>query len=209
MIASLLHTSSTLSFEDCLKKARVLKPPQKREFLMSAFKYMEFYDVVLREFEYVSLTFDLIVSASCFAQLKRHRMTTQTAQKYNPELGATIPPSIEKIGAKNEFMEIIEKTNYVYSNLKEKIDYGAEYVLTNAHRRRVMLKVNAREFYHLSRLREDATAQWDIRALVGKMSSLAKGVMPLTFLLIGGKDVYPEIYKKIFAKPPKFFPPKF
>jgi len=176
---------------------------------MSAFKYMEFYDVALREFEYVSLTFDLIISASCFAQLKRHRMTTQTAQKYNPELDVTIPPSIEEIGARKEFMEMIEKTNHVFSILKENMDYGADYVLTNAHRKRVLLNVNARELYHISRLREDATAQWDIRALVGKMSNLAKEALPLTFLLIGGKDVYPEIYEKVFSKQPKFFPPKY
>jgi len=209
LIASLLHTSSSLSFEECFKKAKAIKPNQKKDILMLAFKYMEFYDAALREFEYVSLTFDLIVSASCFAQLKRHRMTTQTAQKYNPELDVTIPPSIEEVGARKEFMEMIEKTNHVFSILKESIDYGAEYVLTNAHRRRVLLSVNAREFYHISRLREDATAQWDIRALVGKMSHLVKEAMPLTFSLIGGKDVYPEIYEKIFAKPPKFFPPKF
>lgn len=209
LIASLLHTSSFLSFEECLKYAKTIKSGQKKDILRLAFKYMEFYDTTLREFEYVSLTFDLIVSASCFAQLKRHRMTTQTAQKYDPELGVTIPPSIQEIGARREFMEMIEKTNHVYSRLKENMDFGAEYVLTNAHRRRVLLNVNAREFYHISRLREDVTAQWDIRALVEKMSKLAKEVMPLTFLLIGGKDVYSEIYEKIFNKPPKFFPPKF
>ena len=54
-------------------------------------------------------------------------------------------------------------------------------------------------FVSSKRLREDATAQWDIRALVGKMSHLVKEAMPLTFSLIGGKDVYPEIYEKIFT----------
>lgn len=208
LIASLLHTSSSLSYEQCHKTAKTLKPGQKRDILLSAFRHMEFYDATLREFEHVSLTYDLIVSASCFAQLKRHRMSTQTAQKYNPELAVTIPASIEEIGARGEFMEMIEQTNHVYSRLKEKMDLGAEYVLTNAHRRRVLLKVNARELYHISRLREDATAQWDIRAVTGEMNKRAKEVMPLTFLLLGGKDVYPELYQKIFAKPPKFFPPE-
>lgn len=209
LIASLLHTSSSLPYEQCYKTAKTLRLNQKRDILLSAFKHMEFYDTTLREFEYVSLTFDLIVSASCFAQLKRHRMTTQTAQKYNPELEATLPPSIEEIGAKEEFVEMMKQTNHVYYRLKENMDLGAEYVLTNSHRRRVLLDVNARELYHISRLREDATAQWDIRTVVEEMSKRAKEVMPLTFLLLGGKDVYPELYEKIFAKPPKFFPPEF
>jgi thymidylate synthase ThyX len=70
------------------------------------------------------------------------------------------------------------------------------------------MKVNARELYHMARLREDATAQWDIRQIVARMSQLAKGVMPLTFLLIGAKDSYPEIYRELFHKLPKMSPPK-
>jgi len=208
LIASLLHTSSSLPYEECFKKAKNLSLEEKKEFLKSAFKYMEFYDTPLREFEYVNLTYDLIISASCYAQLKRHRMATLTAQKYDPELGVTVPPSIEDIGSKKEFMEMMEETNHVYSLLKENTDQGAEYVLTNAHRRRVLLKVNARELYHISRLREDATAQWDIRRTAGAMSGLAKETMPLTCLLIGGKDSYSEIYEDIFGKPPKLSPPE-
>jgi flavin-dependent thymidylate synthase len=207
LIASLLHTASFLPYEECFRKAKHLSSEEKREFLKQAFRYMEFYDTPLREFEYVNLTYNLIISASCYAQLKRHRMATLTAQRYDPELGVTVPPSIEEIGSKREFMEMIEETNHVYSTLKENMDHGAEYVLTNAHRRRVLLKVNARGLYHISRLREDGAAQWDIRRTAGAMSGLAKKVMPLTCLLIGGKDSYPELYQDIFSKLPKFSPP--
>lgn len=208
LVAALLHTSSYFPFEECYRRAGCLSHKEKRELIKAACRHMEFYDSVLREFEYIDLTFDLIISATCFAQLKRHRMATLTAQKYNPELGVTIPPSVEEIGAREEFIEIIEKTNDVYSFLKEDLDIGAEYVLTNAHRKRVLLNVNARELYHISRLREDATAQWDIRDVSRKMSVLAKEVMPLTCLLIGGKDAYPEIYENVFGKKSKLVPPE-
>ncbi len=191
-----------------MKKARRLQLGAKRELVEQTFRHMEFYDFPLREFEYPSLTYDLVVSASCFAQLKRHRVATLTVQNYNPGLGVTIPPSVEEIGAKKGFMDIIEETNRVYSLLKEKMEYGTEYVLTNAHRRRVLTKVNARELYHISRLREDATAQWDIRGMSGEMSRLAQEKMPLTCLLLGGKDVYPSLYKRVFGQPPKFSPPE-
>ena len=208
LVASLLHTSSSWPYEECLKKARHLQPGAKRELVEQTFKYMEFYDFPLREFEYPSLTYDLVVSASCFAQLKRHRVATLTVQNYNPGLGVTVPPSIEEIGAKKGFMGIIEETNRVYSLLEEKMEYGIEYVLTNAHRRRVLIKINARELYHISRLREDATAQWDIRGMSAEMSRLAQEKMPLTCLLLGGKDVYPSLYKAVFGQPPKFSPPE-
>ena len=207
LAASLLHTVSSLSFEECLEKISGFTGEEKKELLKLAFKHMEFYDFPLREFEYVCLTYDLIMSATSFAQLKRHRMATLTAQKYNPDLGVTVPPSIEEIGARKKFMEMIDRTNDVYSDLKDALEYGAEYILTNAHRRRVLLKVNARELYHISRLREDATAQWDIRHIAGEMSKLAKKVIPLTCLLMGGKDAYPDVYKRVFGRMPKFFPP--
>jgi flavin-dependent thymidylate synthase len=209
LIASLLHTSSSLSYDQCSKKATQLKQKEKRDYLKAAFQYMEFYDFPLREFEYLNLTYDLIISASCFGQLKRHRMATLTTQRYNPELGVTVPPSVDAVGSRKEFMKMIEETDRVYSLLKDALDCGAEYVLTNAHRRRVLLGVNARELYHISRLREDSTAQWDIRRTAAEMSRLAREVMPLTCLLIGGKDVYPEIYKDVFGKSPKFFPSEF
>ena len=43
---------------------------------------------------------------------------------------------------------------------------------------------------------------------VAEMSKLAKKKMPLTMMLIGGKDKYPEIYKKVYGMPPKLIPPK-
>jgi hypothetical protein len=57
-------------------------------------------------------------------------------------------------------------------------------------------------------LRQDRTAQWDIRQIVGQMVDLAKEKMPIACSLLGGKDVYPEIYKKFFGKAPRLVPPK-
>ncbi len=208
LVAALLHSSSSLTYEACEEKARGLSKKEKGSFLKLAWQHMEFYDFALREFEYLDLQFDMIVSATCFAQLKRHRMATMTTQPYNPDLGATIPPSVEAIDSKTEFLGMIQTTNDVYDLLQKKLDVGAEYVLTNAHRKRVLFKVNVRELYHISRLREDLTAQWDIRQVVGQMIEQAKNVMPMACSLIGGKDAYPEIYKRMFGKFPKLRLPK-
>jgi thymidylate synthase ThyX len=123
-------------------------------------------------------------------------------------LGVTIPPSVRDVGSEDDFMDVIVQTEDCYRSLRDSFETGAEYVLTNAHRRRVLMKVNARELYHMTRLREDKTAQWDIRQIVSQMSQKAKEVMPLTFLLIGAKDTYPKIYREIFGKAPKLVPPK-
>ncbi len=208
LIAALLHSSSNLPYEACYNRARKMSLGDKESFVKLAWQRMEFYDFVLREFEYLDLQFDLIVSATCFAQLKRHRMATLTSQPYDPNLGVTVPPSVEAVGCHQEFLGMIRRTNDVFDLMQNKMEVGAEYILTNAHRKRVLFKVNVRELYHISRLREDRTAQWDIRHIVGQMVDLAKGVMPIACLLLGGKDVYPEIYKGVFGRRPKLAPPK-
>jgi len=209
ILAALLHTVSGLSYDLCLGKARQMTENEKREFLKTSFQHMEFYDFPLREFEHADLTFELVVSAACFAQLKRHRMATLTRQDYDPALGVTVPESIEEIGAAAQFREVIDKTEEAYRKLKKKIGEAANYVLTNAHRRRVLLKLNVRELYHISRLREDPTAQWDIRRMAGSMAEKARAVMPLSLMLLGGKDVYPSLYQKIFGREPGLKPPEF
>jgi flavin-dependent thymidylate synthase len=208
LIASLLHTTTDLGYSKCRELSGSLEEGQRLEAVKTALEHMELYDAVLREFEYVHLTFDLVLSASCFAQLKRHRMATITAQGYNPELGITIPPSICDCGMARDFSSVAKRTEEAYYALLDQIPIAAPYVLTNAHRRRVLLGLNARELYHMSRLREDATAQWEIRLLTRKMTELAGKVMPLTMLLIGGKDSYPALYEKVYGRPPKIVNPE-
>lgn len=201
--ASLLHSSTDLSYEKCKEVVEGLKPSEKEEIFKTAWKNMQFYDSMLREFEYANLTFNVVLSSACFGQLKRHRMATITSQEYDPALGITIPENIKEIGMSDHFQSIVDKTNEVYEAIKKEAPHAAPYVLTNAHRKRVLIRVNAREMYHISRLREDAHAQWDIQNLSRKMSEKAKEVMPLVCSFIGGKDRYNEIYQNIYGTLPK------
>ncbi len=154
--ACLLFSSSKLHYSQCLNCATRMTQKDINFLLKTAFEHLQSHDAVLRELENVDLQFELIVSASCFAQLKRHRMATIIAQDYNPQLGVTIPPSIREIGQQKKFMEIMRHTQNAYEQIKKKAPLAAAYVLTNAHRKRVLMKFNARELYHLARLRADA-----------------------------------------------------
>ena len=227
VMAALLHTVSSKSFEECLKKASKMIMNQRKEVFKTACQYMDSHNVPPREFEYVYLTFDVVASAACFAQLKRHRMLTLTCQQYDPGLGVTVPSSIEEIRETTKFHELTGRCQDLYERIKawgqgpgfgdrgadarlptaEAQALAAQYALTNAHQRRVLVSFNARELYHLTRLREDKAAQWDIRDKTRKMVELAKHIMPLTLLLTGGKDQYPALYQELFGKPLVIAPP--
>ncbi|MFA5104945.1 MAG: FAD-dependent thymidylate synthase [Candidatus Margulisiibacteriota bacterium] len=202
LVTSLMFAVSDMAFENCLASTKKMSAEEKKDIVKASCANLKLYDSVLREYENIDLTFDVVLSSSCFAQLKRHRMATIIAQPYDPSLGVTMPPAIGEIGMKSDFDKVIAATDSLYEKIAKKDKDAAAYVLTNAHRRRVIFKCNARELYHVSRLREDEHAQWDIQNISTAMSSEAKKVMPLTMMFIGGKDAYPRIYKEIFYSPP-------
>ena len=201
--ASLLHSATNLPYEQCLLTVKNLSQDNLEKIFKTAWGNMQFYDSMLREFEYVNLTFDIVLSAACFGQLKRHRMSTITSQQYDPSLGITIPEAVKEVGMEGFFNEIVDKTNAAYNAIGKEIPLAAPYILTNAHRKRVLMRLNARELYHISRLREDTHAQWDIQNVSRAMSTQAKRALPHTFAFIGGKDRFNEIYNEIYGQMPK------
>ncbi|MFO7568159.1 MAG: FAD-dependent thymidylate synthase [Smithellaceae bacterium] len=196
--AALLFATSGLEYSQCLKQAKKMSARDLKALFKAAYKHLQPYDAVLREFENVELTFEMVMSASCFAQLKRHRTATIVTQAYDPALGVTVPPAVRAIGRQKEFRDMIKKTNHVYALMRRQSPDAAAYVLTNAHRKRVLMKLNARELYHVARLRADAHAQWDIRALAEKMLTQARKVMPLTLMMACGKDGFARRQAGVF-----------
>jgi thymidylate synthase ThyX len=120
-------------------------------------------------------------------------MATILPQAYNPVLGYTTPPSVQEVGLEDAFQEVMFASTSMYHDLVQcGLPLVAPYVLTQAHRRRVLVKMNARELYHFSRMRQDGHAQWDIREIANRMVGIAKRVCPLTMSLACGKDVFEQ-----------------
>lgn len=201
LAAALLHSSSQLSLSRCREVAEHMGAEAKDTLLKTALRHLRAHDTVLREFEYVELLFELIVSAACFAQLKRHRMATITCQDYDPTLGLTVPPTVREAGMTGVFVENAARAEDLSEAVGKTTPAAAPYILTNGHRKRVLLKINARELYHMARLRSDRHAQWDIRATVDAMLAAARREMPLTLMLATGKDTFPVVREALFPSP--------
>ena len=202
ILAARLCVSNNLDLARALAQVRKCSPARKKALLQEFFRKIQFFSAMPREFEMADITFQAVVSASSFAQLKRHRMATLLAADYVPELGFTLPASIRDAGLGEEFLAIIQATDDAYRRLREAAGAAADYVLTNSHRRRVLMKMNLREIYHFVRLRDDAHAQWDIRELAHGLATQVKRLMPLTAMMLCGKSRFAEEYGTIFATPP-------
>jgi len=203
ILASMLSAKQGISFKEAEMAVGSISFEEKRDIYKNIFENLEFYDSLPREFELPEITFQATISATNFAQLKRHRIATLLTSPYNPTKGNTVPKRIIDNGLQYEFNKIIEKTNDTYNKLKEYYPNAADYILTNSHKRTVIMKINLRTLYHFSRLREDIHTQWDIRSLATTLSKKVKEIMPLATMMLCGKSKFAEEYKNIYGKEPK------
>jgi thymidylate synthase ThyX len=198
--AALLVGASRLSYAECADIVERMTGGEKENFFRTVLREMKVHDAAPREFEHASMTLELVVSASCFAQLKRHRMATISTQRYEPALGVTIPSSVQEIGMEAALRNICLESEKTAQKIAETAPAAAAYILTNAHRRRVVMTINARELYHIARVRADRHAQWDIRRTAEKITTVGKEAMPLALMLACGKDAFDAIYTGKFGK---------
>ncbi len=188
LAASIIFSASGGSMRDAASSAARLGARGRARIIREALKRLGRHDSVWREFETIHLSFEIVLSASCYAQLKRHRIATLLAQPYDPRLGISVPPTFRKARQTALLREAAKRAAAFYRLRGPKLGRAAEYVLLNAHRRRVLFCLDLRELYHFSRLRSDLAAQWEIRDVSDEMCRLAAEAIPSGALLLAGKD---------------------
>lgn len=200
VIAAMIAGHSGRPYADCLAAAKKLGVKGRKNLIISIFDGLNEHDALYREFEAVNFIYDITLSSSAFAQMKRHRMMSIFKQPYDINLGYTTPPSILETKQQDIFYSVMDETQKAFKKLSKKNPDAAEYVLTNANRRRIIVNANLRELYHIARLRMDWHAQWDIQDISAQMVKAAQKAAPLTAALACGKDKFKEVYSKFMKK---------
>ncbi len=206
VLTGLLFSAGRGPLAACRAAVERLDEEGRLAFFCQTLAHLSEYDSPPRAFEEALFHFELSLDASAMAQLKRHRMSTQLWGPYDPDLGITVPPEVEAVGRRDQLLELGELTAEGWTTLRRSLAgrgqprSAADYVLTNAHRRRVALTMNLREIYHFSRLREDVHAQWAIRDLAARLSALVRRVAPVTASLLGGKDAFADLFGRMMGR---------
>ena len=172
-----------------------LTDTETEKILFSHLKQLNKHDSVSRAFELAAFTFEVILSASAYAQLKRHRMATILPGFLDPSLGVEIPPSFAKSGMDKIFINYTDELKEAWKEDGGKL--SSSYLLCNANRRKVIISFNMCEFYHITRLRMDKHAQWDIRNHVKVFLDKISQIAPLSSALCGGKDQFEKKHSLI------------
>jgi thymidylate synthase (FAD) len=148
--------------------------------------------------EHVTFTFGIEgISRACSHQIVRHRLASysQQSQRYVGQHGKKtrgfnfiVPPSIEKVGKEQWFIEKMRDIQGWYDELVDVLEKNgknsfedARFLLPNATETKIIITMNARELLHFFRVRCCNRAQWEIRTMAVEMLRLVKQVSPNIF----------------------------
>jgi thymidylate synthase ThyX len=137
------------------------------------------YDVPLRELEYSTYTFDMVMDQGAYAEFKRHRMMTQTPQQLTTRLGYATPHLITEAGFQSQYEAAMESAARMYEKLFQDNPSVAQYVVPNGFNRRVLAQFNLREAYAFCQLRSAANAHFSIRRIAQRIHEEMARVHPL------------------------------
>ena len=179
VMAASLYRFGEMSYEDALAYVGALDEGQKADLAQRLLGRLGKYDIPLRELEYSTYIFDLVVDQGAYAEFKRHRMMTQTPQKLTTRLGYATPRLMLEAGFGAQYEEAMESVTEMYEKLYRENPDVAQYVVPNGFNRRVLAQFNLREAYAFCQLRSAANAHFSIRRVAQRIYEEMSRVHPL------------------------------
>lgn len=160
--AAFLFRASHRPYNDLLAHVRTMPEAELRRIIDAALAHLGPHDAPIRELEEAYLTFDLVLDYGAYREFKRHRMQTYIAQPATTALGYVTPPLISESGLSGLYEEAMAASDDAFRVLATESTAVASYVVTHAHRRRVLATLNLRECYHLFKLRTQPSAHFSL-----------------------------------------------
>jgi thymidylate synthase ThyX len=179
ILAAALYRFGEISYARALNYVESLSEEQKANLAKSLLGRLGKYDVPLRELEYSTYTFDLIMDQGAYAEFKRHRMMTQTPQKLTTRLGYATPTLITEAAFESRYEAAMDAAARMYEKLHQENPSVAQYVVPNGFNRRVLAQFNLREAYAFCQLRSAANAHFSIRRVAQRIHEEMARVHPL------------------------------
>ncbi|MEW6085075.1 MAG: FAD-dependent thymidylate synthase [Chloroflexota bacterium] len=179
VLAAALYRFGEMAYADALAHVESLSAEAKEKLAESLLGKLGKFDVPLRELEYSTYTFDLIMDQGAYAEFKRHRMMTQTPQRLTTRLGYATPRLMSEAGFQSAYEAAMESASQMFEKLYEFSPAVAQYVVPNGFNRRVLAEFNLREAFAFCQLRSAANAHFSIRRVAQKIYEELARVHPL------------------------------
>ena len=114
-------------------------------------------------------------------EFRRHRMQTSLGQAPGTHMGYTVPELVREAGQEAPFREALQRAEEVHARILRVSPQAAPYALTHAHHRRVLVRLNLRQCYHLLKLRTSPQAHWAIWLPMQQALEQLRAVHPTLF----------------------------
>jgi thymidylate synthase ThyX len=160
------------------------------------------HDAPLRELEYSSFVFELLVDQGAYFEIKRHRMMTQTPQALTANLGYAVPRMIVESGFEIPYREAMEKAGTGYRQIARENPEAASYLVPNGYNRRMLMSLNLRSADHFIALRTAPNAHFSVRRMAHWMAQEIRARLPVlgSFLRECPGETWQDVEKKYFSQ---------
>ena len=181
LAAAILYRQGSRSYRRVEDKIATLEEHEIQNIVDRYFEGLGPHDVPGRELEVVDYVFELVMDYGAYREFKRHRMQTYIPQQLTTSLGYIVPDFIDEVGLRQEFDDAMQRVHEAEVKLADVSENIAQYVVTHAHLRRTLVKLNLRECYHLFKLRTQKSAHFTIRRVAFAALAAAQEVHPGLF----------------------------
>ena len=177
ILAAALYRYGNVSYSEALGAVR--SSPQPETIAAALLSRLGRHDIPLRELEYTSYTFDLVMDQGAYAEFKRHRMMTQSAQLLGGTLGYAVPKRMALAGLESEYCKAMDAAVALWEKLADWNPQVAQYVAPNGFNRRVLATFNLREAFAFCQLRAAPNAHFSIRKVAERIAEEIQRVHPM------------------------------
>lgn len=200
ILAASLYRFGQMSYVQALDYVRQASFEDRQSLARTLLGNLEAHDIPIRELEYANYAFDLVLDQGAYFELKRHRMMTQTPQALSTTLGYTIPKLICQADFLDQYRKAMDAVEDAYKQISEYNPHIASYLVPNAYKRRVLIKLNLRTAFHLISLRSAPNAHFSIRLVARRMADMIQNVSPLlsTYMQISDDETWKDIEEENF-----------
>lgn len=179
VLAAALFRHSGVDFARAMEQVRKLDVNGREQLARSILGGLGQHDTPIRELEYSGYTLDLVMDQGAYAEFKRHRMMSQSAQRLTARLGYSVPRLIVEAGCRPAYDAAMDRAAEQYEKLAAFDADVAQYIVPNGFHRRVLAAFNLREAFAFCELRSAPNAHFSIRRIAERVAQELQRVHPL------------------------------
>ncbi|HEU0021703.1 MAG TPA: FAD-dependent thymidylate synthase [Dehalococcoidia bacterium] len=190
LATALLYPKSGMAYEMVQQQVSAMDSVRRQSIIDRCTEGLGPHDAPGREFELVNYTFEFMMDYGAYREFKRHRMLSYIPQALTVSHGHSTPEVIAEAGLTEVYQGAMELVDRGSQSIAEFSPLVAQYLVTHAHYRRVLVQMNLRECYHLFKLRTSELAHFAIREPILEAMKLVVAVQPQLFRHLRLRD-YP------------------